>query len=926
MSKCPSPEGWRQFLATETSDPADEVLLAHLEGCAACQELLEALTAATRSGADREELTTPERSRPEKQAALDAAASSRARYTLTRLHAKGGIGQVWLARDDDLGREVALKELKPERADQPAVWARFVEEAKITGQLEHPGIVPVHELTRNPGDGKPFYTMRFIRGQTLCDAGRAYHKRRAAGQAGPLELRQLLGAFVAVCNAVAYAHSRGVIHRDLKGQNIILGKYGEVVVLDWGLAKVLGPPGAAAPAASLLPVALAKEDSRDETQHGQVLGTPAYMAPEQADGRLEQIGPLTDVYGLGAILYEVLTGQPPFTGTDTHDVLYRVVHEAPPRPRERVPALPRPLEAICLKALAKQPAARYASATALADDVQHYLADEPVSAYAEPALLRLARWGRRHRPLAAAAAVLLVAAVVALTGGTLLLERANRRTQEQRKLAEESFRQARQAVDEYFTTISENTLLKSPQPGLQPLRKELLEAALKYYEAFLNQRGEDPSLQDALAQAYLRVGILRFEIGTKPEALAALRRACELYAALAQAAPDDPAFRAELAKGYRFSGRVQCEMRSWEEARASTRRAIELGEQLARDYPAVAEYRKELAWGYNNQGRIGNFTGQPLEALTSYRQAARVSEQLARDNPANAEIQRSLGASYGNIAIILGDLGHIPQAVEANEQALAVFAALTRVHPDNYQYQADLGQICNNIGFLSLTLQDAAKAKANLERARGIYAFLVRANPAVTAFKQQQALTYGNLGLLHLYEGKFGNSLECNQQALQLIEQLAAGDPAASTMIRRDEADCHRGIGSALRQLGKPTEALAHLRKAIDIGLHTPEKHPWLLYGLACAQAQCSAVLGQVPSSLAGSEKAEQHRLAAQSVETLRQATDAGYRNLTWIEQDPDLEPVRGRADFQQILRELKVKARELTGQTAPEQATDRLR
>ncbi len=168
----------------------------------------------------------------------DPSPAQRRRYRLTRIHGSGAIGHVWSAHDPDLGREVALKELRPERQDHPAAQARFLEEACITGQLEHPGIVPVHELAHSE-DGRPFYTMRMVRGRTLAEAIKDYHRQSQSRQAGPLELRALLGAFVAVCNAVAYAHSRGVLHRDLKPQNVVLGDFGEVIVLDWGLAKVL---------------------------------------------------------------------------------------------------------------------------------------------------------------------------------------------------------------------------------------------------------------------------------------------------------------------------------------------------------------------------------------------------------------------------------------------------------------------------------------------------------------------------------------------------------------------------------------------------------------------------------------------------------------------------------------------------------------
>jgi serine/threonine-protein kinase len=317
----------------------------------------------------------------------------RGRYTLSRPHARGGVGQVWVARDEAIGREVALKELLPERVDHAAVRARFLEEARITGQLEHPGIVPVYELVQAGEGGRPFYTMRLVKGRTLADAIRAYHARRDANEAGPLELRELLAAFVAVCNAVAYAHSRGVLHRDLKPSNVVLGDYGEVVVLDWGLAKARGQGDTQA---SLPPVSLEAEADRGETVQGQVLGTPPYMAPEQAEGRVDRVGEWSDVYGLGAVLYELLTGRPPFTGPDAAAVLAQVVAAPPVPPRARVARTPRGLEAVCLKALAKDPAGRYATAKDLAQDIRRWLADEPVSALRDPLVVRLRRWERRY--------------------------------------------------------------------------------------------------------------------------------------------------------------------------------------------------------------------------------------------------------------------------------------------------------------------------------------------------------------------------------------------------------------------------------------------------------------------------------------------------------------------------------------------------
>ena len=250
------------------------------------------------------------------------------------------------------------------------IAARFIREAQLTGQLEHPGVVPVYELDRGAGANQPFYAMKFVRGRTLSSAVDAYHSKRAQGGADSLEFVALLTAFAAVCNTIAYAHSRGVLHRDLKGDNVILGDFGEVIVLDWGLAKLLGQPEAKETDLSSTPTDYTQDPGL--TVQGEIVGTPAYMAPEQADGRLDHIDHRTDIYGLGAIFYEILTGRPPFTGSNTLEVLRKVIRGNPPPPRELWPEVPRGLEEICLKAISRDPNERYASAADLAHEVQRW--------------------------------------------------------------------------------------------------------------------------------------------------------------------------------------------------------------------------------------------------------------------------------------------------------------------------------------------------------------------------------------------------------------------------------------------------------------------------------------------------------------------------------------------------------------------------
>jgi WD40 repeat protein/tRNA A-37 threonylcarbamoyl transferase component Bud32 len=375
---------------------------------------------------------------PTKTGALSCANQRPAghRFRVLRSHAKGGLGEVSVAFDEELHREVALKEIQAHHADADESRARFIREAEITGKLEHPGVVPVYSLGQYT-DGRPFYAMRFIQGESLQEAIEQYHRPEKASR-DPSEravaFRRLIGRFVEVCNAMAYAHSRRILHRDLKPDNIMLGPFGETLVVDWGLAKPLDlnetpaqDGGEASPAAA--------NDSA-ATQAGVALGTPQFMSPEQAAGQHDQLGPASDVYSLGATLYCLLTGRPPYEGNDVWAILERLRQgESPPPPRSVNRNVPRALDAICRKAMTRAVEARYSSARALADDLEHWLADEPVSAYRAPWHERLARWARRHRTWVTGAAALLLTAVVTLSISTVLIEQAREGEAAQRRLA-----------------------------------------------------------------------------------------------------------------------------------------------------------------------------------------------------------------------------------------------------------------------------------------------------------------------------------------------------------------------------------------------------------------------------------------------------------------------------------------------------------
>jgi eukaryotic-like serine/threonine-protein kinase len=293
------------------------------------------------------------------------------RYQLNSLHAAGGIGEIWLARDADLCRDVAVKRLQAEKYPSDIAKTRFLREARITGRLEHPGVVPIYEICLDEATQQPYYSMRFLKGRTLSEAVREYHDKRKSTKTEADSLLTLLSAFTIVCNTVAYAHSKDIIHRDLKCENVILGDFGEVVVIDWGLAKEVGTHEASQLDESTTEVLSTVNPAA--TLAGNILGTPSYMAPEQAAGAVDSIGPATDVYGLSAILYEILCGVPPFQGRNAMEVIKKVLKESPVRPSAIVAHVPEILEGICLQGLAKEPSDRHASADQLAKSVQRWV-------------------------------------------------------------------------------------------------------------------------------------------------------------------------------------------------------------------------------------------------------------------------------------------------------------------------------------------------------------------------------------------------------------------------------------------------------------------------------------------------------------------------------------------------------------------------
>ncbi|MEM9587816.1 MAG: PAS domain S-box protein [Planctomycetota bacterium] len=302
------------------------------------------------------------------------------RFSLKDIVSVGGSGQVWLARDTQLGREVAVKELRPERASREAYRKRFRREAMITARLSHPGVVPLYDYVE--GDGEAFYTMQFIQGRTLRELARKLHRESSRSDPYPIaEQLKLLQHVVSVCNTIAYAHSKRILHRDLKGDNVIVGQYGEVRVVDWGIAKHLAEDdvvqdlaGSTNPSRS--PSTVVESELRSHTMEGSQLGTPGYMSPEQVVGAVAEIDERTDVYGLAALTYEVLTGYAPFQARDLDQVLANVRSAPPKPPSELVPGVPQALEAICLQGLSKSKQDRQQSALEFGRAIEDWVASQ----------------------------------------------------------------------------------------------------------------------------------------------------------------------------------------------------------------------------------------------------------------------------------------------------------------------------------------------------------------------------------------------------------------------------------------------------------------------------------------------------------------------------------------------------------------------
>ena len=580
-----------------------------------------------------------------------------------------------MALDTELNREVALKRILDHHADDPVSRQRFLIEAEITGGLEHPGIVPVHGLGVY-GDGRPYYAMRFIKGDSLKDAIARLHENDALKKdpgRWSLELRKVLRQFLDVCNAINYAHSRGVLHRDIKPGNIIVGKHGETFVVDWGLAKATGQTGPDAPERALLPSSAAGDA---QTISGSALGTPAYMSPEQAGGDLDRLGPQSDVFSLGATLYCLLTGRPPLEGEDIGEILRKVERGEFTRPRQLDPSVDEALEAVCVKAMALKPQGRYATSRALADDVERWMADEPVSAWCEPIARRARRWARRNRTavssLAAAVLMALVgtAAVLAVqthANGRLIqangdLARANVREKQRFDLAME-------AIKLFHGQVGDDLVLKGDQ--FKSLRDKLLRGAAEFYGKFegLLKGQFDPASRRAMGNAYFELGELTAKIGDQTAAIAAHRKALAIRRELASEVTDDLEARTDVARSLRATALLLTETGNSAEGLVSLEEARKLLEGLPGSGPASDRRRGLLGSVYRGIGWGSANTGKTDAATSAYEKSVEILSRVAQESPSVNEYRSNLADALDNAGTLQVQTGKPAEAMQSFQRA-----------------------------------------------------------------------------------------------------------------------------------------------------------------------------------------------------------------------------------------------------------------
>jgi serine/threonine protein kinase len=657
-------------------------------------------------------------------------------YELLGSLGRGGMGIVYKARQVSLNRIVALKMILSGEHVRPDALQRFYSEAKAVARLQHPNIVQIYEIGHS--GAHPYFSLEYLEGGSL-------QEQLARISQTPHQAAQLMET---LARAVYYAHRQGIIHRDLKPANSLLAADGTPKITDFGLAKQV-------------------EDDSSQTRTGAILGTPAYMAPEQAQGGGRAIGPAVDIYALGAVLYDLLTGRPPFEGITVLDTLQMVQFKDPVPPQRHQPSIPADLQTICLKCLHKAPARRYLTAQDLADDLRRFLDGQPIQARPTPLWERGLKWARR-RPaqaaLLAAGAAILIILIVALIRETKnqkhLTELAQaelvRETKNQQHLAE--LAQAESAREKEHT---------------EEMRKSRNQAWHQKEIAETNQR--EAQLQAARASRF--TGDIQEDRGMHEEARGAYNKAIDLYEKLLEGPSPPASLPAEVAGVYLNLWTVLAAARSFGDAEKKLDRACELLEPLVTQSGGDDTAKGELARCYNNRGIHLQLQGEPTKARNSYEQALALFRRMrpeTRERPAylleRARVEKNLG--------VLHQQSNAPQRAErCYRDALKNLRRLVQQEPEVVIYSNELGQVFLDLAGLLADRGDA-EAEAFYDESVRFFDTLARKSDAIPDYRYLLALARTNRADICRRSGELAKAREDLLEARRLLKRLHDDSPS----------------------------------------------------------------------------------------------------------------------------------------------------
>ncbi len=643
------------------------------------------------------------------------------------------MGVVFKARQKKLKRIVALKMILAGQLAGAEEIRRFYAEAESAAALDHPNIVPVYEVGQIRG--QHFFSMGYVEGDSLAD-------RVSERPMAPREAAQMMKT---VAEAVEYAHQHGVIHRDLKPANVLLDAQDQPKITDFGLAKQT-------------------EGGAELTTTGQIMGTPSYMSPEQATGNSSQVGPRSDVYALGAMLYCLVTGRPPFQAPTVLELLQQVKSQEPVSPKRLTPSLAVDLETVCLKCLDKDPQRRYESAGALAGDLGRFLNGIPVVARPVGQAERFWRWCKRYPVIAGLMAAVMISLTLGAGFSTYYAIAADRRAKEamdqyeraERNYAraednfaraERNFQKAQAAVDQFFVQVSENTLLN--QPGMQPLQKALLSQALEYYQDFLKERGDDPELRDELAITQFRVGLITEALESPQAAISPLETARKMQAALLEDSPRNLERLKALGNTLTALGRVIYRARTFQEAEELYQQALEIRQQVVALANGDPEAHRELASASMNLGLVERGRGQaetdPVQQKSILKEALALcttAQNIRRDLLKRFDLsQETLRNVYRDLGQGAYNLGNIHQQMNQPEAALGNYREATvqfdkalMLDPDDQTNTLQLA-ICYRL--LAIGSEDPKQSWEYVTKANAHLEPLVRANSKINDYRKE---------------------------------------------------------------------------------------------------------------------------------------------------------------------------------------------